>query len=127
MVENRVVLITGASSGFGRETARILLGQGFKVYGTSRNPTTKPQESGVGVIALDVDSDDSVQSGVKELIDETGRLDVLVNNAGFVLTGGAEGTTIAEARAKLGTGFFGPVRMTKDVIRPMRMQEEGRI
>jgi len=127
MVENRVVLITGASSGFGRETARILLGQGFKVYGTSRNPTTKPQESGVGVIALDVDSDNSVQSGVKELIDETGRLDVLVNNAGYVLTGGAEETTIAEARAQLETDFFGPVRMTKAVLPTMRMQGSGQI
>src|SRR5438874_12076554 len=88
MAESRVVLITGASSGFGRETARILLGRGFKVYGTSRNPSAKPQEPGVGMIVLDVDSDNSVQSGVKELLDETGRLDILVNNAGYVLTGG---------------------------------------
>src|SRR2546428_1998261 len=125
MVENSVVLITGASSGFGRETASIMLGQGFKVYGTSRNPTTKPQESGVGMIAIDVDSDNSVQSGVKELIDETGRLDVLVNNAGYVLTGGAEETTIAEARAQLETDFFGPVRMTKAVLPTMRKQGSG--
>src|SRR3989442_1139814 len=72
MPESRVVLITGASSGFGRETARLLLSRGFKVYGTSRNPSAKPQESGVGMLALDVDSDDSVKNGVKELLDETG-------------------------------------------------------
>ena len=88
MAENRVVLITGASSGFGRETARILLGRGFRVYGTSRNPSARPQEPGVGMIALDVDSDNSVQSGGKELLEETARLDVLVNNAGYVLTRG---------------------------------------
>jgi NAD(P)-dependent dehydrogenase (short-subunit alcohol dehydrogenase family) len=127
MPENRVVLITGASSGFGRETARILLNRGFKVYGTSRNPSAKPQEPGVGMIALDVDSDDSVKNGVKELLDETGRLDILVNNAGYVLTGGAEETSIAEAKAQLETDFFGPVRMTKAVLPTMRKQGAGQI
>src|SRR2546425_4169268 len=127
MVENRAVLITGASSGFGRETARLLLVRGFKVYGTSRNPSAKPQESGVGMIALDVDSDDSVQNGVKDLLDEAGRLDVLVNNAGYVLTGGAEETSIAEAKAQLETDFFGPVRMAKAVLPTMRKQGSGQI
>src|SRR3989442_2473584 len=120
MPESRVVLITGASSGFGRETARLLLSRGFKVYGTSRNPSAKPQESGVGILALDVDSDDSVKNGVKELLDETGRLDVLVNNAGYVLTGGAGETSIAEAKAQFETGFFYPVRMLKAVLASMR-------
>ena len=127
MPENRVVLITGASSGFGRETARLLLGPGFKVYGTSRNPSERPQELGVGMIALDVDSDNSVQNGVKELLDEAGRLDVLVNNAGYVLTGGAEETSIAEAKAQLETDFFGPVRMAKAVLPTMRKQGGGQI
>src|SRR5947209_11565149 len=127
MPESRVVLITGASSGFGRETARLLLSRGFKVYGTSRNPSAKPQESGVGMLALDVDSDDSVKNGVKELLDETGRLDILVNNAGYVLTGGAEETSIAEAKAQLETDFFGPVRMTKAVLPTMRKQGAGQI
>ena len=127
MAESRVVLITGASSGFGRETARILLGRGFKVYGTSRNPSAKPQEPDVGMIALDVDSDNSIQSGVKELLEETGRLDVLVNNAGYVLTGGAEERSIAEAKAQFETDFFGHVRMTKAVLPTMRKQGSGQI
>jgi NAD(P)-dependent dehydrogenase (short-subunit alcohol dehydrogenase family) len=127
MSENRTVLITGASSGFGRETARLLLGRGFKVYGTSRNPSAKPQEPGVGMLALDVDSDDSVRRGLKELLEETGRLDVLVNNAGYVLTGGAEETSILEAKAQLETDFFGPVRMTKAVLPTMRKQGKGQI
>jgi short-subunit dehydrogenase len=127
MPENRVVLITGTSSGFGRETARLLLGRGFKVYGTSRNPSAKPQEPGVGMLALDVDSDDSVESGVKDLLDETGRLDVLVNNAGYVLTGGAEETSIVEAKAQFETDFFGPVRLTKAVLPTMRKQVSGQI
>jgi NAD(P)-dependent dehydrogenase (short-subunit alcohol dehydrogenase family) len=127
MAENRVVLITGASSGFGRETVRLLIPRGFRVYGTSRNPSGKPQEPGVGMLALDVDSDESVNDGVKELLDETGRLDVLVNNAGYVLTGGAEETSIAEAKAQLETDFFGPVRMAKAVLPTMRKHGSGQI
>src|SRR6059036_4361432 len=127
MAESRVVLITGASSGFGRETARILLGRGFRVYGTSRNPSARPQEPGVGMIALDVDSDNSIQSGVKELLEETGRIDVLVNNAGYVLTGGAEETSMVEAKAQFETDFFGHVRMTKAVLPTMRKQGSGQI
>jgi short-subunit dehydrogenase len=127
MGEERVVLITGASSGFGRETARLLRGRGFKVYGTSRNPSAKPQETGVGMLALNVDSDESVKTGVRELLDETGRLDVLVNNAGYVLTGGAEETSIDEAKAQFETDFFGPVRMAKAVLPTMRKQGSGQI
>jgi NAD(P)-dependent dehydrogenase (short-subunit alcohol dehydrogenase family) len=127
MPENRVVLITGASSGFGRETARILLDSGFKVYGTSRNPSAKPQEPGIGMLELDVDSDDSVKNGVRELLDEAGRLDVLVNNAGYVLTGGVEETSIGEAKAQFETDFFGPVRMVKAVLPTMRKQGTGHI
>jgi len=79
------------------------------------------------MIALDVDSDNSVQNSVKELLDEAGRLDVLVNNAGYVLTGGAEETSIAEAKAQFETDFFGPVRMTKVVLPTMRKQGSGQI
>jgi short-subunit dehydrogenase len=127
MPENRVVLVTGASSGFGRETVRLLMTRGFKVYGTSRNPSARPQEQGVGMIALDVDSDASVQNGVKEMLDEAGRLDVLVNNAGYALTGGVEETSIAEAKAQFETDFFGAVRMVKTVLPTMRRQGSGQI
>lgn len=79
------------------------------------------------MIALDVDSDSSVQNGVKELLDEAGRLDVLMNNAGYVLTGGAEETSIAEAKAQFETDFFGPVRMAKAALPIMRKQGTGQI
>jgi len=79
------------------------------------------------MLALDVDSDDSVRNGVKELLDEAKRLDVLVNNAGYVLTGGAEETSILEAKAQFETDFFGPVRMTKAVLPTMRKQGAGQI
>lgn len=127
MPENRVVLITGASSGFGRESARLLLGHGFRVYGTSRNPSARPGVTGIGMVTVDVDSDDSVRNGVKELLDETGRLDAVVNNAGYVLTGGAEETSIAEAKAQFETDFFGHVRVSKAVLPTMRAQASGHI
>ena len=79
------------------------------------------------MLALDVDSDESVNDGVKELLDEAGRLDVLVNNAGYALTGGAEETSIEEAKAQLETDFFGPVRMAKAVLPTMRKQGSGQI
>src|SRR5947199_10859912 len=76
---------------------------------------------------LHVDSYNSVQSGVKELLEETGRVDVLVNNAGYVLTGGAEETSMVEAKAQFETDFFGHVRMTKAVLPTMRKQGSGQI
>jgi NAD(P)-dependent dehydrogenase (short-subunit alcohol dehydrogenase family) len=79
------------------------------------------------MLALDVDSDDSVRNGVKELLDETGRLDVLVNNAGYVLTGGAEETTMIEAKAQFETDFWGAVRVAKAVLPTMRKQNSGQI
>src|SRR5437899_6238586 len=79
------------------------------------------------MLSLDVDSDDSVKNGVKELLDETGRLDILVNKAGYVLTGGAEETSIAEAKVQFETDFFGPVRMAKAVLPTMRKQGSGQI
>ena len=79
------------------------------------------------MFALDVDSDDSVRNGVGELLDEAGRLDVLVNNAGYVLTGGAEETSIEEAKAQFETDFFGQVRTTRAVLPMMRKQGSGQI
>jgi short-subunit dehydrogenase len=79
------------------------------------------------MMAVDVDSDNSVQSGVKELLGETGRLDLLLNNAGYALTGGTEETSIVEAKAQLETDFFGPVRMVKAVLPTIRKQGSGQI
>ncbi len=127
MQESKVVLITGASSGFGKETASLLVDRGFKVYGTSRNPSAQATGGRQKILQLDVDSDESVDTCVKQLLEEAGRLDVLVNNAGYVLTGGVEETSVEEAKAQFETIFFGAVRMVKAVLPTMRKQGSGQI
>jgi short-subunit dehydrogenase len=126
MPEPRVVLVTGASSGFGLETAALLSQRGFRVFGTSRKPAG-PSNVGYDMVRLDVDSDESVNSCVKALLDKAGRLDVLVNNAGFVLTGGIEETSVEEAKAQFETNFFGAVRMVRACLPTMRKQGSGQI
>src|SRR5438874_632267 len=117
--EDRVVLVTGASSGFGRLTASTLAAKGLRVYGTSRHPggvkkeaeKKEEEEGGFETLQLDVDSERSVNSCVSELLGRTGRIDILVNCAGSTLTGGLEETSIGEAKAHFETNFFGVVRM----------------
>src|SRR5258707_5758982 len=110
------VLVTGASSGIGQATARLLTEQGFKVYGTSRKPDGN-------LIPLDVRSDDSVRACVERV----GPIDVLVNNAGYSLMGAAEETSVDEAKAQLETNFFGVVRMVNAVLPAMRKAGFGKI
>jgi NADP-dependent 3-hydroxy acid dehydrogenase YdfG len=122
-----IALVTGASSGIGKATAERLSQAGYKVYGTSRRGGQSGQQP-FEMLALDVDSDESVASAVAELLRREGRIDLLVNNAGFgVAPAGAEESTIEQARAIFETNFFGIVRMTRAVLPPMRKQGSGRI
>ncbi len=125
MARQKVVLITGASSGFGREAAVRLAGRGHRVFGTSRQ--ARVDEGGVRMVALDVRDDASVRIAVEAVLAEAGRIDVLVNNAGYVLGGLAEEVTIEEVRQQFETNFFGLVRMTKAVLPGMRRQRSGTI
>jgi NAD(P)-dependent dehydrogenase (short-subunit alcohol dehydrogenase family) len=127
MPQPRVVLVTGASSGFGKETSALLSRHGFSVFGTSRKPSPGDVRIGVEMLQLDVDSDDSVRDSVNAVMDKTGRLDILVNNAGFVLTGGIEETSVSEAKAQFETNFFGAARMVNAVLPVMRKQGSGQI
>jgi len=120
------VLVTGASSGIGRAIAETLVARGAIVYGTSRSPGTGAS-SGVEMLALDVRSDDSVKSCVDTFVARAGGVDVLVNNAGYALTGGAEETSIEEAKEQFDTNFFGVARMTRAVLPFMRQAGGGRI
>ncbi len=119
------VLITGASSGLGQTTARLLRGRGYRVFGGSRRPA--PAGSGVEMVVLDVRDQESVDAAVRAVIERAERIDVLVNNAGSLLTGAIEETSIEEARAQLETNFFGVARMVRAVLPAMRAAGAGRI
>jgi NAD(P)-dependent dehydrogenase (short-subunit alcohol dehydrogenase family) len=125
--KNKVALVTGASSGIGEATALQLSKAGYKVYGTSRRGGNAAQRA-FEMLPLDVTSDESVDAAVGEVIRLEGRIDLLVNNAGFsVAPAGAEESSIEQAQAIFDTNFFGTVRMTRAVVPHMRRQGSGRI
>jgi NAD(P)-dependent dehydrogenase (short-subunit alcohol dehydrogenase family) len=126
-IKNPIALVTGASSGIGEATAQRLAAGGYKVYGTSRRGAQAIGQA-FEMLPLDVTSDDSVDALVAEVMRREGRIDLLVNNAGFgVAPGGAEESTLEQARAIFETNFFGLVRMTRAVLPHMRKQQSGRI
>src|SRR5579859_3967490 len=126
-METGIALVTGASSGIGEATAKRLAKAGYKVYGTSRRGAQAGQRT-FGMLPLDVTSDESVDAAVKEVLRLHGRIDLLVNNAGFgVAPAAAEESSIDQARAIFDTNFFGIVRMTRAVVPHMRQQGSGRI
>jgi len=125
--EAPIALVTGASSGIGEATAERLARAGYKVYGTSRRGARTGRRS-FSMLALDVTRDDSVDAAVGEVLRSDGRIDVLVNNAGFsVAPAAAEESSIEQARAIFETNFFGIVRMTRAVVPHMRRAGRGRI
>ena len=122
-----IALVTGASSGIGKATAERLATAGYKVYGTSRRGAQAGQRS-FAMLSLDVTSDESVEAAVNELLRLEGRIDLLVNNAGFgVAPAAAEESSIEQARSIFETNFFGILRMTRAVVPHMRKQGGGRI
>lgn len=127
MRDQKVVLVTGASSGVGQSTARLLSQRGYRVFGTSRSPASAETIPNVEMLALDVRADDSVGACVQAVFNQAGRLDVLVNNAGYELAGALEELSLDEAKAQFETNFFGVVRMVKAVLPLMRQQKRGQI
>jgi len=124
---NKIALVTGASSGIGQATAERLANAGYKVYGTSRRGGGASGRS-YEMLRLDVTSDASVAEAVTQLMRREGRIDLLVNNAGFgVAPAGAEESSIEQAQSIFDTNFFGIVRMTRAVLPHMRKQGAGRI
>jgi NAD(P)-dependent dehydrogenase (short-subunit alcohol dehydrogenase family) len=126
-MKNKVALVTGASSGIGEATATRLAAAGYSVYGTSRRGAASGKRA-FEMLALDVTSEASVQAVVSEVLLRSGRIDLLVNNAGFgVGLAGDEESSVAQAQAIFDTNFFGTVRMTRAVVPHMRRQAAGRI
>lgn len=127
MNSSKVALVTGASSGIGEAIAERLVEAGYNVFGTSRRATLAGQRS-FEMLALDVTRDASVEAAIEEVMRRAGRIDVLVNNAGFgVAAAGAEESSIEQAQSIFDTNFFGIVRMTRAVVPHMRRQGGGRI
>jgi NAD(P)-dependent dehydrogenase (short-subunit alcohol dehydrogenase family) len=129
MTTTKVALVTGASSGIGEATARQLAAAGFTVYAAARRTERmhKLTAAGIHPIAMDVTDDASMQASVKALLTEQGRIDVLVNNAGYGSYGALEDVPMEEARAQMEVNVFGAARLTQLVLPAMRAQHSGTI
>ncbi|GAA4777425.1 MULTISPECIES: SDR family NAD(P)-dependent oxidoreductase [Flavobacterium] len=121
------ILITGASSGFGLLIANQLHKSGFNVIGTSRNPEKYAATVPFKMIALDLDSEQSITTFSERLFKETTQLDVLINNAGFYVSGIAEETPIELGRQQLETNFWGTIKVTNAILPHFRKQKSGKI
>ncbi|NMD47371.1 MAG: SDR family NAD(P)-dependent oxidoreductase [Propionibacterium sp.] len=126
---NRVALVTGASSGIGAATARRLARAGLTVYGAARrlDRLAELAADGVRAVELDVTSDDSMTAAVDHVLSEAGRIDVLVNNAGYGSYGAIEDVPMAEARRQIEVNLFGLARMIQLVVPGMRGRGGGTI
>lgn len=122
---NKVVLITGASSGIGKTTAEFLTQKGFKVYGTSRS--TRPDNFTFNVLQLNVNETETIQKAIALVLKNEGRLDVVINNAGMGITGPIEDTPTEEMRNVFDTNLFGAIEVIKAVLPQMRQQKSGLI
>jgi short-subunit dehydrogenase len=125
---NKVVLITGASSGIGQACASFLSTQGYTVYGTSRHPDESGDQTGNGrLLPLDVKDDASVDHCIDTIVNQEGHLDAVVNNAGFGIAGAIEETSLEEAKEQFEVNFFGILRIIRKVLPLMRKQGHGTI
>lgn len=123
----KVTLVTGASSGIGREIAQLLAERGARVFGTARDPRSAKPISGVDFVRLDVTDEASVAEAINGIVEKAGPIQHLVNNAGYAAVGALEETSIAEAKEQFETNFFGVLRVTNAVLPGMRARQSGRI
>lgn len=121
------ILVTGASSGFGLLIANELHRKGYNVIGTSRNPEKMQSAVPFKMIALDLDSEQSINTLPERIFKEIGQLDMLINNAGFLVTGIAEEIPIELGRKQFETNFWGTIKVTNAVLPHFRKQKFGKI
>lgn len=124
---SKVILITGTSSGIGKASAEYLAQQGHTVFGTARFPGSYPKPNDYTMLQMDVTEIDSIQTAVDQIIKAKGKIDVLVNNAGFGIAGAIEDISLGKAKEQFETNFFGIVRLIKSVLPIMRKQDFGLI
>jgi NAD(P)-dependent dehydrogenase (short-subunit alcohol dehydrogenase family) len=138
MISKQVVLITGSSTGFGRLVAEALSRRGHTVFATMRDPggrnatnaseiraLAKGESLPLNVLELDVTDDVSVERAVNICVEQAGRIDIAINNAGYALIGLAEAVTTEQAQQIMDTNFFGSVRVNRAVLPHMRRQRSG--
>ncbi len=125
----KVALITGASSGMGKSTANILHSQGVKVYGAARRIADMKdlETKGMGIVSLDLTQDESIVNAVNTIVEKEGRIDILINNAGYGSYGAIEDVSMEEAKRQFDVNMFGLARITQLVIPVMRKNKSGRI
>ena len=121
----KIILITGISSGFGKQTARLLAEQGHTVYGTVRSDTAK--EDKVTYLRMDLADYDSIRNAVLSLVEKEGRIDILINNAGMHTGGPVETSPVENIKLQMDTNFLGMVHVTREVLPLMRKQGGGTI
>lgn len=121
-----IVFITGASSGIGQAIGEYLSKNGYKVYGSSRNPK-EDERNGIHFVRLDVTDSESVKTAVSQIVNKEGRIDFLINNAGKGITGALEETPDEEIQKAFDVNYFGPLRLIKEVLPVMRTQKNGMI
>lgn len=129
MSSNRVVLITGASAGMGKETAKLLAAKGYTVYGAARRMEKMKDLEAIGIrtIPMDVTDETSIVNGVGKIIDQEGCIDVLINNAGFGAYGSIEDVSLEDARYQLDVNVFGAARLIQLVLPKMREKKWGKV
>ncbi|WP_430813508.1 oxidoreductase [Carboxylicivirga sp. RSCT41] len=125
----KVILVTGASAGIGKATAKHLIGEGHIVYGAARRVENMQdlEESGGHAIKMDVTNSDEIKAGLERIMVENGRIDVLVNNAGYSVYGAVEDVSMQDARRQFDVNIFGLAELTQLVLPYMRKQQSGHI
>src|SRR5947207_13113752 len=126
-LKNKITLVTGVSSGIGREIAQLLAERGARVFSTVRNVRSASSIHGVELVSMDVTEDASVNAAVQSIVQKAGPIQFLVNNAGYSFMGALEETSVAEARQQFETNLFGVLRVTNAILPGMRQQGDGRI
>jgi NAD(P)-dependent dehydrogenase (short-subunit alcohol dehydrogenase family) len=122
---NKVILITGISSGFGKQTARLLAEAGHSVYGTLRKESAT--DEGVNYLIMDLTDLNSIKKAVSTVIEKEGRIDVLINNGGMHTGGPIESLPVEHIKLQMDTNFLGMVHLTRAILPYMRKQGGGKI